>query len=98
MGKDVGAMLLLQGAQDVLQQQGDGGRQRPEPFGNLGEERERPPSAQRRGEAASVWVGDAAARKSVGRDEKETPVGGKQVGGVDEEWQRRRVGRGEGCG
>ena len=52
---------------------------------------------QGRGEAASVWVGVGAAGKSVGRDEKETPVGGKQAGGVDEEWQRRRVGRGEGC-
>lgn len=45
-----------------------------------------------------MWVGDGAAGKSVGRDEKETLVGGKQVGGVDEKWQRRRVGRGEGCG
>lgn len=97
MGKDVGAMLLLQSAQDMLQKQRDGGRQRPEPLGNLGEEREGPPSAQGRGEAASVWVGVGAAGKSVGRDEKETPVGGKQAAGVDEEWQRRRVGRGEGC-
>lgn len=45
-------MLLLQGAQDVLQQQGDGGRQSPEPLGNLGGEREGPPSVQGRGEAA----------------------------------------------
>lgn len=45
-------MLLLQGAQDVLQQQRDGGRQRPEPLGNLGEECEGPPSVQGRGEAA----------------------------------------------
>lgn len=45
-------MLLLQGAQDVLQQERDGGRQRPEPLGNLGEEREGPPLVEGRGEAA----------------------------------------------
>lgn len=48
-------MLLLQGAQDVLQQQRDGGWQCPEPLGNLGEDARG--LHQRREGERQLWCG-----------------------------------------
>ena len=74
-------MLLLQGAQDVLQQQGDSGRQGPESLRHLGEEGEGPRSVVEGGEAALVVSrGEGSRRKWEGKKGKEEGRG--ERGGV----------------
>lgn len=60
-------MLLLQGAQDVLQQQGDSGGQSPESLRHLGEERDRLQSVQGEGEAALVAGRGGGSRRNHGK-------------------------------
>jgi hypothetical protein len=63
LGKNIVAMLLLQGAQDVLQQSGDSGRQGPQSLRYLGAE------DQALAVGKSSGVGDREV-EIVGRDEK----------------------------
>lgn len=78
MGKDIRAMLFLQGAQDVLQQQGDSGRQGPESVRHLGEDGDRALASEGRrrggfrcgegsGQLEKSWERMRKGRETVGK-------------------------------
>lgn len=62
MAKYVRVMLFLQGAQDILQQQGDSGRQGPKSLRHLGEEET--------GQSVGERRGSFSCRKGRGQQEK----------------------------
>lgn len=73
MEDDIRAMLLLQGAQDVLEQQGDSGRQGLECLRHLGENGDW-------GSVSGRW-GEGAAGEAIGKDEQGKRNSGRERSG-----------------